>query len=55
MYPKKKYIYHVRASKAGAFRVVRSLSTTSWLRAHFNAFVWGFGASLDVWITEERP
>jgi hypothetical protein len=51
----KKIVYHVRASREGSFKVIRSLSTRSWLRAHLNAFVWGLGGSLDVWITEERP
>jgi hypothetical protein len=53
--PTKKLVYHVRASREGSFRVIRSLSTRSWLRAHLNAFIWGLGGSLDVWITEEWP
>lgn len=53
--PTKKTVYHVRASREGSFKVVRSLSTCSWFRALLNAFIWGLGGSLDVWITEERP
>jgi hypothetical protein len=53
--PTKKLVYHVRASREGSFRVIRSLSTRSWLRAHLNALIWGLGGSLDVWITEEWP
>ena len=53
--PTKKIVYHVRASRVGSFKVIRSLSTRSWLRAHFNALVWGLGGSLGVWITAARP